>query len=237
MKKISAILALLCVACSTPEPEIIYRDVEVDPVYEDVVKVIGVSQTEFDGKGGKAEFILKSNLTYTLSSDKDWVVVPSTRAESLPQNEAIVFEVKPYEIDYVGVSRTATITITSTDGSVSDKVEISQTPKDTYHLKLLSVEPQTLTSAGGEIVVTISATLAYKVELEENDWLTLVSDNGEGVITLSAPKYLATYDRACVLVVSAEGMEPLRITITQTSYLTEHDNVIVVPMPDKGVQE
>ena len=237
MKKISAILALLCVACSTPEPEIIYRDVEVDPVYEDVVKVIGVSQTEFDGKGGKAEFILKSNLTYTLSSDKDWVVVPSTRAEALSQNEAIVFEVKPYEIDYVGVSRTATITITSTDGSVSDKVEISQTPKDTYHLKLLSVEPQVITSAGGELVITVSATIAYEVALEENDWLTLVSDNGEGVITLSAPKYLATYDRACVLVVSAEGMEPLRITITQTSYLTEHDNVIVVPMPDKGVQE
>ena len=54
MKKISAILALLCVACSTPEPEIIYKDVEVDPVYDDVVKVIGVSQTEFGGEGGKA---------------------------------------------------------------------------------------------------------------------------------------------------------------------------------------
>ena len=128
MKKISAILALLCVACSTPEPEIIYKDVEVDPVYDDVVKVIGVSKTEFDGEGGKAEFVVKSNLTYTLSSDKDWVVVPSTRAEALPQNEAIVFEVKPYEIDYEGVSRTATITITSTDGSVSDKVEILQRP-------------------------------------------------------------------------------------------------------------
>ncbi len=236
MKKISAILALLCVACSTPEPEIIYKDVEVDPVYDDVVKVIGVSKTEFDGEGGKAEFVVKSNLTYTLSSDKDWVVVPSTRAEALPQNEAIVFEVKPYEIDYEGVSRTATITITSTDGSVSDKVEISQIPKETYHLKLLSTEPQAITSAGGELVVTISANLAYKAELEENDWLTLVSDNGEGVITLSAPKYLATFDRICTLIVSVEGMEPLRVTITQTSYLTEHDNVIVVPMPDSGIR-
>lgn len=234
MKRVITILALLLASCTEPEPEIIYNDIYINPTYEDVVDVVGVSKTEFDGKGGKAEFVVKSNVPYSVTSDKEWLIVPTTRAEALPQNEAIVFEVKPYDIDYVGVVRSATISIVATDGSLTKTVAITQTPSNTYHVNLLATTPQQLTSIGGEIVVTLDATIAYTSALEQSDWLTLLSDDGEGTIKLSAIKNLSQTDRACTLTITAEGIEPLNITIRQTCFLSEHENVIIVPLPEEN---
>ncbi|MBQ7856673.1 MAG: BACON domain-containing protein [Alistipes sp.] len=236
MKKVITIVALLLASCTEPEPEIQYNDIYIDPTYDDVLEVVGVSKSEFDGTGGKAEIIVKSNLTYSVTSDKEWLRVPVTRAEALPQNEAVVFEVLPYEIDYSGKQRTATISVAAADSSFSKTITITQTPSNTYHVLLRSMTPQRLTSMGGEIVVTLDATLAYTTSLEQNDWLQLLSDDGKGAITLYAKKNTGSSDRACTLTISAEGCEPLSITIMQTSFLSEHDNVIVVPLPDGGLQ-
>ena len=57
MKKIAIIFTLLLAACSEPEPEIIYNDIYIDPVYDDALEIVGISKQQFDGNGGNAEFL------------------------------------------------------------------------------------------------------------------------------------------------------------------------------------
>ena len=69
MKKIAIIFTLLLAACSEPEPEIIYNDIYIDPVYDDALEIVGISKQQFDGNGGNAEFIVKTNVEYSLRAD------------------------------------------------------------------------------------------------------------------------------------------------------------------------
>lgn len=236
MKKIAIILALLLAACSKPEAETIYNEIYINPEYDDELEIIGISKQLFDGKGGNAEFIVKSNLEYNLRADQDWVILVGSRASTLPHNKAVAFAVKPYEIGYADKNRTATITVEATDGSISRSFSIEQSPAETYHIALLSINPDPVTSLGGEVVVKIDSTLPYVSALEECDWLTLNTDNGAGEITLTAKKNLNLFDRSCKLTVTAEGLAPLVVTIKQTCFTSEHDNTIIVPVPDGGLK-
>lgn len=232
MKKIAIIFTLLLAACSEPEPEIIYNDIYIDPVYDDALEIVGISKQQFDGNGGNAEFIVKTNVEYSLRADQDWVVISTTRANSLAQNKAVQFAVKPYEIGYADQTRKATITAEANDGSISRSFTVEQLPVETYGISLLSLSPEQITSIGGEIVVTLKATLPYVATLEEGDWLTIDADNGAGEITLTAKKNLNLFDRSCNLTITAEGLAPLVIAIKQTCFTTENDNTIIVPLPD-----
>lgn len=236
MKKIAIIFALLLAACSKPEAETIYNEIYIDPVYDDALEIVGISKQSFEGNGGKAEFIVKSNLDYTLRADQDWVVLSTTRANTLPQNKAVSLVVKPYEIGYADQTRKATITAEAKDGSISRSFTIEQSPATTYSITLLSITPEQATSLGGKIVVKINATLPYVATLDECDWLTIDSDNSNGEISLTAQKNLNLFDRSCNLTITSEGLTPLVISIKQTCFTSEHDNTIVVPLPDSDLK-
>jgi hypothetical protein len=163
MKKIAIILALLLAACSKPEAETIYNEIYINPEYDDELEIIGISKQLFDGKGGNAEFIVKSNLEYNLRADQNWVILVGSRASTLPHNKAVAFAVKPYEIGYADKNRTATITVETTDGSISRSFSIEQSPAETYHIALLSINPDPVTSLGGEVVVKAVIDRAGKV--------------------------------------------------------------------------
>lgn len=226
--------ALLLVGCGEPEPETIINEVYKDPTYTEVLKIVGISRSNFDGKGGSAQIVVKSNVEYNITCDKEWVGLPTkSRATYLPQNEPLTINIESYAIDYKDVNRTATITFTSTDGNLTSAVTVSQTPSDVYRLDLASLAPQTTSSYGGEVAVSLNTNVEYSLEVESTDWLSLVSDDGKGSIKLSTQKNLSTADRSATLFFTAPNMSPLTVVVKQYCFLSEHNNTtIVVPLPD-----
>ena len=111
MRRYIAILALLLVGCSEPEPQTIINEIVKDPTYTDALSIVGISRSDFGGQGGTAQIIVKSNVDYSITSDQQWLtVVEGSRATDLAHNKAVTISVGEYAIDYKGVKRSGTIT-------------------------------------------------------------------------------------------------------------------------------
>lgn len=236
MRRYIAILALLLVGCSEPEPQTIINEIVKDPTYTDALSIVGISRSDFGGQGGTAQIIVKSNVDYNITSDQQWLtVVEGSRATDLAHNKAVTISVGEYAIDYKGVKRSGTITFASTDGNHTCAVTISQSPKDNFHIELASITPQTVPSLGGEVVITLDANVEYNVSLESVDWLSMTENQGKGTIKLTSLKNIGTADRSAIITFTAQNLEPLEITIKQLCILSETDkNTIVIPLPDSN---
>ena len=90
MRRYIAILALLLVGCSEPEPQTIINEIVKDPTYTDALSIVGISRSDFGGQGGTAQIIVKSNVDYNITSDQQWLtVVEGSRATDLAHNKAV----------------------------------------------------------------------------------------------------------------------------------------------------
>ena len=157
-----------------------------------------VSQDYFDiqAEGGTVRFMVKGNVPYRVSAGADWM----TRTLSGAAEEEVVFTVLPNELT---ISREATITVTSEDGSLVRTIRVVQEGREEL---ILNVSPSSfsLTSDSQTLTLSVETNTRYRLSSSAS-WL---SSDMAGVGEWKNPTFTVSAN---------ESTTPREATITVTS--------------------
>lgn len=115
----------------------------------------------FESAGGDLTFTLKTDLPWTVTPDKDWISF--NPAEGVGDGSSQVITATATAND--GALRTATVTVTA--GGVARTIEMSQKGFD---FEILAPESNVFPDHGGEILLTVKASMAWEPVSAVNGW-------------------------------------------------------------------
>ena len=170
-----------------------------------------VSQDYFDiqAEGGTVRFMVKGNVPYRVSAGADWM----TRTLSGAAEEEVVFTVLPNELT---ISREATITVTSEDGSLVRTIRVVQEGREEL---ILNVSPSSfsLTSDSQTLTLSVETNTRYRLSCSAS-WLssdmTGVGEWKNPTFTVSANESTASRE-ATITVTSEDGSLVRTIRVVQ----------------------
>ena len=170
-----------------------------------------VSQDYFDiqAEGGTVRFMVKGNVPYRVSAGADWM----TRTLSGAAEEEVVFTVLPNELT---ISREATITVTSEDGSLVRTIRVVQEGREEL---ILNVSPSSfsLTSDSQTLTLSVETNTRYRLSSSAS-WLisdmTGVGEWKNPTFTVSANESTASRE-ATITVTSEDGSLVRTIRVVQ----------------------
>lgn len=152
------------------------------------------------------QFFVSSNVSWTVTSDSSWcTVTPSGNG-----NDTIV---ATFTENTSVIPRVALITVTG-DGGITRTVTVSQDGVPV----ILEVTPpnRNVTNANGFTNFTVTSNTTWSVS-GDADWITLTpSGTGNDSIHVTFTENLATPDRIATVTVSAAGIGPVAVTVTQS---------------------
>ena len=170
-----------------------------------------VSQDYFDiqAEGGTVRFTVKGNVPYRVSAGADWM----TRTLSGAAEEEVVFTVLPNELT---ISREATITVTSEDGSLVRTIRVVQEGREEL---ILNVSPSSfsLTSDSQTLTLSVETNTRYRLSCSAS-WLssdmTGVGEWKNPTFTVSANES-TTSREATITVTSEDGSLVRTVRVVQ----------------------
>ena len=168
----------------------------------------------FPAKGGSKTITLTSNISWSASSNVDWLSVSPTSGK-----EGATLTLTASE-NNTPAGRQATVTLTPQTGNPI-KINISQ-PTD--HQFSVSVSEVTLESGPGEFSLDITARTSWQAS-SNADWLTVTPGSGTGneTLILTASQNEISEERSALVTLTPEVGEPIEIPVMQKGILFSTD--------------
>ena len=192
--------------------------------------------------GGEKSVLITSNITWTATSNEDWITIGGAGSTSKTGNREIIIQVAA-QTETTG--RTGTITVEG--GALTSTLTITQRAAGA-----LTITPTSLAFAaeGGQETVSVESDLSWTTT-SNHSWITITegaAGSGNGSITVQIAAQAATTERTGTVTVQADALTRT-LTITQAGadlpddleepvelYIPEgNENASVYPNPTSGL--
>lgn len=164
----------------------------------------------FPAKGGSKTIILTSNISWSASSNADWLSVNPTSGK---EGASITLTASA---NNTPTGRKGVVTLTPNTGDPI-KINVSQS---TDHQFSVDQSEVMFESRASEASILLTAKTSWQVS-SDAEWLTVSPGNGSGngTLTLIASQNVTTEVRSALVVIVPEIGEPIEIPVTQGGIL------------------
>lgn len=206
-----ALSATIPTACSDDDNELSYPA---------KLEVVTTSGTAFDGRGGKLQLLVNTNMDYEVSTDVDWIAQEDASRSARPLNDRVTFTVAPYEKATNQEPRTGSITFTA-DGVDPVTVTVEQVAGELYRFRIAKVSTNDVPAKGGEIEITVESNIEYTVSTSDDSWIsqTQAKDN-KHVFTIA--ENTATSPREGTITFVTAGLGDFKVEFQQDPYIEKN---------------